>query len=77
MGQNVCVEARNNNQDTSEKLFSQGNSYRSEYFANLKNCSEFRSIDIHRVRFAKIEIISMMSNGNLSLDGNSFVFVHI
>jgi hypothetical protein len=54
MGQKICLEERTEDPNLTEKWTTHGNAYKSDYFANSKKGSEFKSIEIDRVRNAKI-----------------------
>lgn len=54
MGQKICLEERTEDQGMQDKWMSYGNSYRSDYFANMKTGEDYKSIEIERVRNAKI-----------------------
>jgi hypothetical protein len=55
MGQTVCIDSKHHQAEKHEVNFSHGNSYRSDYFTNLKNKEHYNSIDIQKIRFAQIE----------------------
>ena len=58
MGQKICLEERSADPEQTEKWMSHGNSYRSDYFANIKTGEDYKSIEIERVRNAKITLIN-------------------
>ena len=78
MGARLCVEDRGNIQDTNKEWGSKAYSYRTEYFSNAKHPKDFCSIDIQRIRFAKIKHISTPVNSNSNFTySNSICLVQI
>ena len=63
MGQKICLEERMEDTTLQEKWNTHGNSYKSDYFANPKRGAEFKSIEIDRVRNAKIVQINDCEGG--------------
>jgi hypothetical protein len=58
MGQKICLEERGKDDKMQEKWTSHGNAYRSDYFQNRKTGDDYKSIEIDRVRNAKIVLIN-------------------
>lgn len=67
MGQKICLEERTIDPHTQDKWNSHGNAYRSDYFLNRKTGEDFKSIEIDRVRNAKMVTIN-------DCDGSLFIF---